>query len=332
MKARNIQATLILLACLAAFRCPAPIAVGYFNLPCPPGFSLIAVPAYGYPNNDPANLIDNTSGAYNGCEIFFWQNGTWAEYIANNNPTTQVSTTNGWEEPNGPMLLLPGGGAAFYNPSNAGVILTLFGEIPQGALTNTINPGLNLVSSMVGVSGDLSANSVMTFPSLAGGQFDGDQVFLLFSSGNGSNGYTTYTVDSLSYNPPGNYGWDGLPGQPDPVLNVGQAFWYRAGNGAVQWTEYYTVSDAAPADPVKSKTSTAMGGFDAVWSSVRIKSRHFQATLTGQAGKPHVVEVSSDLRNWNPVRTNLWASGKFVYTDPVPATNKMRFYRAFALP
>ena len=331
MKAPIVQETLILLACLAAFRCPAQVA-GYINVSCPPGFSLIAVPVYGYPNNDPANLFDNTSGAYNGCEIFFWQNGTWAEYIANNNPTPPATATNGWEESDGPMLLLPGAGAAFYNPSNAEIVLTLWGYLPQGTLTNTLNPGLNLVSSIVPASGDLSTNSVMAFPSLAGGQFDGDQVFLLFSSGDGSNGYTTYTVDSLSYNPPGNYGWDGLPGQPDPVLNVCQAFWYRAGNGAVQWTEHFTVSQVVSTNPVKSKTSSATGGFDDVWSSVMVKSRHFQATLTGQAGKSHVVEVSSDLRNWKPAGTNLWPSAKFAYTDPVPATNKMRFYRAFALP
>jgi hypothetical protein len=128
-----------------------------------------------------------------------------------------------------------------------------------------------------------------------------------------------------------------LPGQPDPVLTyLGQAFWYRAGNGAVQWTETATVRQVVTANPFKSKTdaavSSAAGGIDAVWSSVMIKSRHFQATLTGRAGKPHVVEVSSDLRNWKPAGTDLWPSGKYVYTDPVPATNKMRFYRAFALP
>ena len=67
-------------------------------------------------------------------------------------------------------------------------------------------------------------------------------------------------------------------------------------------------------------------------SPVMSRSRHFQFTLTGWAGKSHIVEASSDLKSWKPVGTNLWSSGKFIYTDPAPATNKMRFYRAFTLP
>ena len=46
-----------------------------------------------------------------------------------------------------------------------------------------------------------------------------------------------------------------------------------------------------------------------------------------------MVEVSSDLLSWQPVGTNLWSSGKFLaIRNPVPATNKVRFYRGFALP
>jgi hypothetical protein len=312
-------------------------AVGYINVTCPQGFTLIAYPLFGSPNNDPIYPIDNTRGDYNGCEIFFWQNGSWATYIANNNPSPPATATNGWVEPNGPMSLPPGAGAAFYNPHSASACFVVVGTVPQGSLTNTLNPGLNLVSSIVPVGGDLSAKSVMTmaFPSLAGGQFDGDQVLLYFNSGSGSSGYTTFTVDSLNYNPPGNYGWDGLPGQPDPVItDVAQSFWYRAGNGVVQWTEIFTVNPLS--DSVKSKTfaavSSATTSFDAAGSPVMSKSRRFQFVLTGRAGKSHVVEASSDLKSWQPVGTNLWSSGKFIYTDPVPATNKMRFYRAFALP
>jgi hypothetical protein len=341
MRSADLQAALSLLACIAASQCQAQVyssnAFGYINLNCPQGFTLIACPLYITPNNDPIYSIDNTQGAFNGCQIFFWQNGTWANYIANNNPTPPATATNGWVEPYGPMLLSPGSGAAFYNPNSAPLPITFSGTVPEGVLTNTLNPGLNLVSSIVPTAGDLSSSSLMAFPSLAGGQFDGDQLFLYFNSGNGSSGYTTYTVDSLNYDPPGNYGWDGLPGQPDPVLMVvGQAFWYRAGNGPLQWTETYNVSDVVPHNMFKPKTSTAVSSvarrLDGARSPGTLKSRHFQFTLTGQAGKLHVIEVSSDLQNWQPVGTNLWSSGKFVYTDPVPATNRMRFYRGFALP
>ena len=313
--------------------------VGYINVTCPQGLTLIACPLFCFSNNDPIYLIDNTYGEYNGCQIFFWQNGTWAKYMANTNPTPPATATNGWVEPNGPMSLLPGAGAAFYNPHSASASFTFVGTVLQGSLTNTLNPGLNLVSSIVPAWGDLSTNSLMTFPSPVGGQFDGDQVFLRFNSGNGSGGYTMFTIDSLNYNPPGNYGWDGLPGQPDPVItDVFQAFWYRAGNGVVQWTENFTIDfgDVVSSDSVKSATSAAVSSarrsLDAAGSPVILKSRRFQFSLTGRAGKSHVVEASSDLKSWKPVGTNLWSSGKFIYTDPVPSTNKMRFYRAFALP
>jgi hypothetical protein len=308
------------------------------NLTCPPGFTLISDPFYVFPNNDLINEIDNTLGYYNGCQVLFWQNGTWVTDTANNNPTPPGTATNGWVEPHGPMSLPPGGGAAFYNPCNASLTITFVGTVGSGVLPNTLNPGLNLVSSIIPASGDLSTNTLMSFPSLAGGQFDGDQLFLMFNSGNGSSGYTTYTVDSLNYNPPGNHGWDGLPGQPDPVLNFGQAFWYRAGNRAVPWTENYTVngSDIVTPKVVQAKTSAAVSSaaisLDAVQSPAMSKSRHCQLTWTGRAGKTHVVEASSDLKKWKPVGTNFWPSGKFIYADPVPATNNLRFYRSFALP
>jgi len=337
MRVAKLHAALSLVAFLAVSQCQAQLnAVGYINVNCPQGFTLIADPLLNYPNNDPVNSIDNTQGAYNGCQIFFWQNGTWASYIADNNPTPPASATNGWVEPNGPMLLPPGAGAAFYNPSSATVTITFVGTILSGTFVNTLNPGLNLVSSILPASGDLSTNSLMAFPSLAGGQFDGDQLFLLFNTGAGNSGYTTYTADSLSYNPPGNYGWDGLPGQPDPMLKAGQAFWYRAGNGPIQWTETFYISEVAPHDMVKSKISADASSvsrrLDAARSPSILGSRHFRTAFTGQAGKMHVVEVSPDLKNWQPAGTNLWSSDKFIYTDPAPATNKARFYRGFALP
>jgi hypothetical protein len=326
------------IALLLAQNAYAQNYTGYITVTCPQGFTLIAQPLILSPNNNPVYSIDNTTGYYNGCQIFFWQNGIWAKYVANTNPTPPATAIHGWVEPNGPMLLPPGAGAVFYNPNSASVTFGLYGVVPQGSLTNTLHSGLNLVSSIVPLSGDLSANSAMTFPNLAGGQFDGDQVFLPFNSGNGNSGYTTFTVDSLNYNPPANYGWDGLPGQPDPVINiVTEAFWYRAGNGTVQWIENFIIDGVVPSGSVQSATSDAVSSatripLDASGSAAMSKSQRFQLTFTGQSGKFHVVQVSSDLKSWKPVGTNLWSSGKFIYTDPVPATNKMRFYRAFALP
>lgn len=287
-----------------------------------------AVPLLGSTNNDLSFALNNSQGDYNGCEIFFWQNGNWATYIANTNPVPPATATNGWVESNGPIMLLPGAGAVFYNPNSASVYFTLVGTVPTGSLTNTLNPGLNLVSSIIPANGDLSASTFLTFPNLSGGQFDGDQLFFYFNSSGG--GYTLFTVDSLNYNPPANYGWDGLPGQPDPVTaNPAQAFWYRAGNGSVQWTENFSFDDVASPDVA---ASPVLATRDAAGNAIPLKSRHFQFTLTGPAGKNHVLETSLDLEHWCPLGTNLWQSGKFNYAEPLPATNAMRFYRAFALP
>jgi hypothetical protein len=235
------------------------------------------------------------------------------------------------------MTLQPGAGAAFYNPSSAPVHITFVGRVPTGSLTNTLHPGLNFVSSILPVEGDLSASSFISFPNLSGGQFDGDQVLMYFNTGIGNGGYTTFTTDSLNYNPPGNYGWDGLAGQPDPVTtNVTQAFWYRAGNGPVQWIEnFYPFGDVTSSSAIA--TASAAGSPptrspDIAGSPVMFKNRQFRFVLTGPAGKSHVVEASSDLKTWRPIGTNLWTTGKFVFTDPAPATNKSRFYRSYALP
>ena len=103
--------------------------------------------------------------------------------------------------------------------------ITFVGTVVGGTFVNTLNPGLNLVSSIFPASGDLSSNSLMAFPSLAGGQFDGDQLFLYFNSGNGNSGYTqlVQSIRSITIRS-WNYGWDGVePGQPDPILTYAQA-------------------------------------------------------------------------------------------------------------
>jgi hypothetical protein len=315
-------------------------AEGYVNVDCPPGFTLFGFPLIGYPTNDLVYPADNSTGIYNGCEVLFWQNGTWVNYFAENDSPDVA--TNGWVEPAGRQILSPGAGAVFYNPNTNGVVITLFGAVPTGRLTNTLTPGLNLVSSILTTFGNLS--SQLLFPSLAAGQFDGDQVFLYFNNPNGNSGYTMFTADSLNYNPPANHGWDGLPAEPDPLIATAQAFWYRAGNGSVQWvqtfiigqTEYSSPNAAATSGVATSKTSSGVSvrsrKFDAAGSAAISKNRHFQFTLTGEPGKTHVVEASPDLKTWQSIETNLWSSGKFIFTDPAPATNKMRFYRAFAAP
>jgi hypothetical protein len=42
----------------------------------------------------------------------------------------------------------------------------------------------------------------------------------------------------------------------------------------------------------------------------------------------HVIEASANLLNWTPISTNVPLTNTFPFTDPSPATNSPRFYRA----
>jgi hypothetical protein len=42
----------------------------------------------------------------------------------------------------------------------------------------------------------------------------------------------------------------------------------------------------------------------------------------------NIIEASSNLLNWAPISTNVPYSNSFTFTDPSPATNSPRFYRA----
>ena len=318
MRARLLQRAMTLLVGLWGITCQGQ-AVGYINLTCPAGFSLFSDQLYTT-NNDPAIVLDNSSGAFNGWQIMIWTNGSFAKYIGNNG---SPNTTNGWLEPNGPFALNPGVGALLYNPGPQTNLLFL-GVVPSGNLTNNLNLGLNLVGSIVPWGGGLS--SLMSFPNLSNGLLDGDQAFLLYAKGT-NYGYTLFTADSLSYHPPSNYGWDGPVGQAEPVLAVGAAFWYRAGNQPVQWIE--SLSQPAVSPPRVSPSSGHAVGF----SSPAIRQDHrFQATLNGQPGASYVIEISPDLKVWTPTATNRISAKSWVYRDPQLATNTARFYRAFILP
>jgi hypothetical protein len=55
-------------------------------------------------------------------------------------------------------------------------------------------------------------------------------------------------------------------------------------------------------------------------------------TLISVAGRNHVIEASSDLRHWLPVRTNLMSGAELpIVVQDSPASSN-RFYRAQSLP
>jgi hypothetical protein len=315
------------LGCLAAMAQTTNVyslnPVGYINLPCPAGFSLISFPLQQTTNNDPADLLANNSGEFDGWQILIWTNNSYARYIGDH--TAVTNAVHGWLEPNGPISMNPGVGAVIYNSGLNTYTITCVGTIPQGHLTQTLNPGLNLVGFFVPKSGGLSSG--LGFPSVSDGHLDGDQAFLYYSSATG-NGYTTFTVDSLSYNAPTNYGWDGPMGQGEPWIGAGQAFWYRAANQPIQWTVDFEVNNARPSPKLTERRAGASAGM----GRPLMAGGRFQTRIHGQGGKSYVVERSPDLESWKPVATNRLSSATWFYQDAEPATNASRFYRALEAP
>ncbi|PYI85051.1 MAG: hypothetical protein DME26_11925, partial [Verrucomicrobia bacterium] len=59
------------------------------------------------------------------------------------------------------------------------------------------------------------------------------------------------------------------------------------------------------------------------------KTNQFGFDLTGQSGKAAVVEVSTNLLNWLPVRTNTFDTSPFHFIDPKSSALSTRFYRAY---
>ena len=62
--------------------------------------------------------------------------------------------------------------------------------------------------------------------------------------------------------------------------------------------------------------------------SLRSDGRVQFGVVTSFPGKATVIEASPDLANWSPIATNVPPTNTFTFTDPSPATNGTRFYRA----
>jgi len=52
--------------------------------------------------------------------------------------------------------------------------------------------------------------------------------------------------------------------------------------------------------------------------------------LQGLSDRQYVIQASSDLANWTSVVTNVADNGTVQWTDPQPANQLRRFYRALA--
>jgi len=63
-----------------------------------------------------------------------------------------------------------------------------------------------------------------------------------------------------------------------------------------------------------------------------VRSSRFGFNVSGSSGQTLVVEGSTNLLQWLPLRTNTLGSGPFYFSDPGTAAFPWRFYRARQLP
>jgi len=194
--------------------------VGYVNVVCSNGYTLVNTPLVPANAQISALLPDNQNGGTipAGTTVFTF-NGS---FVGNFND----EFGSGWSSPTD--TLPPGKGYFVQNNSGSAFTVTYVGEVAQGALTNALTSGYNLVGSKVpqgGFIADLGLTST-----------DGDFVYK-FKNG----GFAGYFKDEFGG------GWSSS--QPDvdnakgPNLNVGEGMFYFRSDiaGTPTWVRNFTV-------------------------------------------------------------------------------------------
>lgn len=196
-------------------------AVGYINVTLPAGgasgtFAIISCPLIASPNNAISNLLNATSGAFNGYKFYGWSAGAYL-------PSDQANAKK-WLG-GGTETLLPGQAGFISVPAGAASqTVTFVGTVPSGSITNPIPPGFTLLSSVLPTSGDLVTNTLTAFNT----QKVGDKAYSYDPVG----GYTTYTVK------PATGAWAVDPQQPTVG---GGIFYYNAQTTTNNWVENFSV-------------------------------------------------------------------------------------------
>jgi hypothetical protein len=217
-------------------------AVGYINETIYPGYNLISVPLITSPDQTLNTILPNntnTTGPYNGDIVYFFS-------PVNGYTTTQGQKVNtggtGWTANGSTNIINPGTGFWLYSGATSNITVTLVGTVPSGPMTNTLQTGYNLVSSIVPMSGDLYSNTIAGSNGVSGftNVNFGDIVYVFDPT---AQSYTfAYKAENPAIAKNGGSPWGAAQGG-DPVLpNVGEAFFYYSGTAPINWVENYSVS------------------------------------------------------------------------------------------
>jgi hypothetical protein len=204
-------------------------AVGYVNLTLPAGFSIIANPLNGNPDNSLNTILPLPP---EGNEAIIYR---WDPNVQNYTILLTFFDGFGWFDPGmdpNNLIVNPGEGFFINLPAPGPFNVTLVGEVPQGSLSNPLLPGLNLVSSQVPQAlpiGDRIAldDGDLDFPAA------NDDVAYLWNGG----GYDLYTYFD-------GFGWfdpNSIVGAEGPVIPVAGGFFVSKG-AATSWDRSFSVN------------------------------------------------------------------------------------------
>lgn len=177
-------------------------AVGYVNLQIPKGFSMIANPLKASSNTVGALL----ASAPDGTTIYKFANGKFS-----------INAKDFGEFGTPAETLNPGEGAFIEAP--AAFTVTFVGEVPQGALTQSIPKGFSIQASQVPQSGQL--DTVLKFPAA-----EGD---IVYRFNNATGRYASSAFDFGA--------WDVAP-----VPAVGESFFVNKA-AATDWKRDFSVNN-----------------------------------------------------------------------------------------
>jgi hypothetical protein len=185
--------------------------VGYYNVTISAGQQVMIANQLNTTNNTIGSLLP-ASMVHDGDHLYKYNGGF---------STSFYSTDDGQWDPD-PTITMNPGEAAFYKPAVAET-LTFVGEVEQGSLTNTLPLGIQVMrSSIVPQQGGISSVLGVPFD-------DGDHLYTF------SGTYSTYFYSTD----------DGQWDPTEPVINVGQGFFYKKAAGGhlanVNWVRNFTV-------------------------------------------------------------------------------------------
>jgi hypothetical protein len=202
--------------------------VGYINVTMEPGYNIITCPLIASPDNTIATLLNNTNGQYqsgarNVAGVYQFTGGV---YSATDNANA-ANAPSGWAG-GGTITINPGQAIFFYNPTSTNMTATFVGTVPTGPVTNALNPGYNLVGSVVPVTGDIVTNPISMFTNGAASGRTADALYT-YTPGVG------YTVNTYASG-----AWAG--GDPSLANAYEGFFFYNAFSTTNNWIENYSVS------------------------------------------------------------------------------------------